>query len=207
MLSCFYGCFFLVYLNVNLLFCKFCLLHYDTKKMFQKAVVLVSWIHFWITEVFYGLVRDWENQIRLKMKTILSFSQSNVQFLIWSSSGVILELLMGLEEWPWITSVKEAYRLWMLKQLLDTLYISVICCKLCGKMGHQKNGRPTTGKMHWSSSIHICGADMFGCLTINERRSELKCYGALFTCLSCWAVHIQVTNSLDADSFNLALCG
>ena len=63
----------------------------------------------------------------LKKKTILSFSQRNVQFLIWSSSGVITVLLMGLEEWSWITSDKEAHGLWMLKQLFDTLYITVLC--------------------------------------------------------------------------------
>ena len=50
-----------------------------------------------------------------------------------------------------------------------------------------------------------CGADMFGLLIIKERRSEFKRYGALFTCFSSHAVHIEVTNSLDADSFILAL--
>ena len=50
-----------------------------------------------------------------------------------------------------------------------------------------------------------CGVDMFGPLIIKERRSELKRYGALFTCFSSRAVHIELTNSLDADSFILAL--
>ena len=49
-----------------------------------------------------------------------------------------------------------------------------------------------------------CGVDMFGPLIIKERRSELKCYGALFTCFSSCVVHIEVTNSLNADSFILA---
>ena len=50
-----------------------------------------------------------------------------------------------------------------------------------------------------------CGVDMLGPLIIKERRSELKRYGALFTCFSSRAVHIDLTNSLDADSFILAL--
>ena len=50
-----------------------------------------------------------------------------------------------------------------------------------------------------------CGVDMFGPLIIKERRSELKHYGALFTGFSSRAVHIEVSNSLDADSFILAL--
>ena len=50
-----------------------------------------------------------------------------------------------------------------------------------------------------------CGVDMFGPLIIKERRSELKHYGAFFTCFSSRAVHTEVSNSLDADSFILAL--
>ena len=46
---------------------------------------------------------------------------------------------------------------------------------------------------------------MFGLLIIKERRSELKPCGAFFTCFSSCAVHIEVTKSLDADSFILAL--
>ena len=54
--------------------------------------------------------------------------------------------------------------------------------------------------------LHLhCGVDMFGPLIIKERRSELKCYGPLFTCFSSCAVHSEVTNSLDVDSFILAL--
>ena len=50
-----------------------------------------------------------------------------------------------------------------------------------------------------------CGADMFGPLIIKERRSKFKRYGALFTFFSSRLVHIELTNSLDADSFLLAL--
>ena len=46
---------------------------------------------------------------------------------------------------------------------------------------------------------------MFGPHLIKERRSQLKRYGALFTCFSCRAIHIEVTNALDTNSFILAL--
>ena len=50
------------------------------------------------------------------------------------------------------------------------------------------------------------GVDMFGLLIIKEGGSELKRCGALFACFSSRAVRIEVTNSLDADSFILTVC-
>ena len=46
---------------------------------------------------------------------------------------------------------------------------------------------------------------MFGSFTIKERRFQLKRYETLFTCIASRAVHIEVTYSLDADSFMQAL--
>ena len=46
---------------------------------------------------------------------------------------------------------------------------------------------------------------MFGPITKKPRRSQVKHYGAMFTCMSGWAVHIEITHSLDTDSFTLAL--
>ena len=42
---------------------------------------------------------------------------------------------------------------------------------------------------------------MFGPFIIKQRRSEVKRYGAMFTCVNTRAVRIEVTNSLDTDSF------
>ena len=50
-----------------------------------------------------------------------------------------------------------------------------------------------------------CGVDILGPYCIKERRSELKRYGALFTCFTCLVIHIKVTNALDTNSFILAL--
>ena len=81
----------------------------------------------------------------------------------------------------------------------------VICRKLHGKMGYQKMADLPQEKCPEAALFTYCGVDMFGPLIIKERRSELKRYGALFTCFSSPAVHIEITNSLDADSSILAL--
>lgn len=44
------------------------------------------------------------------------------------------------------------------------------------------------------------GVDYFGSYIVKDGRKEVKRYGALFTCLASRAVHIEISNSLDADS-------
>ena len=71
----------------------------------------------------------------------------------------------------------------------------VICRKLRRKMVCQKMADLQ------EDILTYCGVDMFGPLIIQER----KRYGVLLTCFSSRTVHTELTNSLDADSFILAL--
>ncbi|XP_046546891.1 uncharacterized protein LOC124256977 [Haliotis rubra] len=50
-----------------------------------------------------------------------------------------------------------------------------------------------------------CGVDFFGPHTVKEGRKSVKRYGALFTCFTSRAIHIEVANSLSTDSFIQAL--
>ena len=51
----------------------------------------------------------------------------------------------------------------------------------------------------------FCGVDMFGPLIMKRSRSQVKHCGVMLTCMSCRAVHIEITHSLDIDSFMFAL--
>jgi len=49
------------------------------------------------------------------------------------------------------------------------------------------------------------GIDFFGPFYVKQRRSTVKHYGCLFSCLTMRATHIEVTESLETDSFVNAL--
>ena len=49
------------------------------------------------------------------------------------------------------------------------------------------------------------GIDLFGPITIKQRRARIKRWGALFSCFTTRAIHLEVIEGLDTDSFICSL--
>ena len=81
----------------------------------------------------------------------------------------------------------------------------VTCRKLRGKFGDQKISDLLKERCCEAPPFTHCGVDIFGPFIIRERRSHLKQCCALFTCFLSRTVHIEVTCTMETDSFIQAL--
>ena len=71
--------------------------------------------------------------------------------------------------------------------------------------GIQKMANLPSSRLMEIPPFTYCGVNMFGHFIIRQRQSEVKRYGAMFTCMNSRTVHTEVSHSLDTDSFILAL--
>ena len=81
----------------------------------------------------------------------------------------------------------------------------VICQRLRGVLQEQKMANLPEDRLEPVPPFTHCGVDYFGPWLIKEGRKELKRYGVLFTCLSSRAIHLEVSATLETDSFINAL--
>ena len=75
------------------------------------------------------------------------------------------------------------------------------CKKLRGTPSSQKMADLPRERMDEVEPFTYTGVDCFGPFLIKERRSEVKRWGILFTCLSSRAIHLETLNSMTADAF------
>ena len=87
----------------------------------------------------------------------------------------------------------------------NILYNCVECHRHKGRLGEQKMANLHSCRLNECASFTHCRLDMFGPIIVKQRRSEVKCYGAMFTWIASRAIHIEVVFNLDTDSFILAL--
>nr|XP_039261646.1 uncharacterized protein LOC120337819 [Styela clava] len=79
------------------------------------------------------------------------------------------------------------------------------CKRLRGRTHLQKMSDLPEDRLEEAPPFTFCGLDIFGCFYIKEKRSEIKRYCVLFTCLSSRAIHIETVNSLETSAFINAL--
>ena len=81
----------------------------------------------------------------------------------------------------------------------------VTCRKLRGAAQEQKMSDLPVDRPESSPPFTYCVVDYCGPWRVKEGRKEVKKYIALFTCMASRAVHLEVSNSLETDSFINAL--
>ena len=81
----------------------------------------------------------------------------------------------------------------------------VTCRRLRAKVQEQKMADLPADRLTPTPPFTHCAVDYFGPWYVKEGRKELKRYGVLFTCLVTRAIHLEVANSLETDSYINAL--
>ena len=81
----------------------------------------------------------------------------------------------------------------------------ITCRKLRKPLQQQKMAELPEDRLEPAAPFSYCAVDYFGPFMIKERRSEVKRYGVLFTCMASRSVHLQTANSLNTSSFINAL--
>ncbi|XP_022810538.1 uncharacterized protein LOC111347571 [Stylophora pistillata] len=81
----------------------------------------------------------------------------------------------------------------------------VKCQKLRGSVQEQRMSDLPEDCLESTPPFTYCAVDYFGPFIVKNGRTELKRYGVLFTCLASRAIHLEIANSLETDSFINAL--
>ena len=81
----------------------------------------------------------------------------------------------------------------------------VECRRFRGKVCQRKMGDQPPDRLTQEPPFTYCGIEMFGPFLVKACRKQRKYFGAMFTCMSSRAVHIETTKSMSTDCFTLAL--
>ena len=93
----------------------------------------------------------------------------------------------------WIIGAKRAVSRHLLR--------CVTCRKLRGRPQQQKMADLPHDRLQEAAPFTYSAVDCFGPYYVKEKRSQVKRWGMLFTCLCSRAIHIETVNSLSADAF------
>ena len=85
------------------------------------------------------------------------------------------------------------------------LHKCITCNRLRGKPAEQIMSTLPSDRVQPTPPFTHIGMDAFGPIVVKERRSEVKRWGLLLTCLYSRAVHVEVLNDMTTDSLINAL--
>ena len=101
-----------------------------------------------------------------------------------------------------VTELRRKYWIIGVRGLVKFLRRCVACRKQDARPCEQQMGDlPPNRVTPGGPAFMSVGIDYFGPIAVKRGRGREKRYGCLFTCLSSRAVHIEVAESLDTDSF------
>ena len=109
-------------------------------------------------------------------------------------------------EWT-LSMLRDKYWITKARHVLRNVKSNCIKCKkLRGKTCVQRMADlPEERMIPDKAPFSYVGTDCFGPILVKLGRSEVKRYGCLFTCLTTRAVHLEVLNTMDTDTFINAL--
>ena len=81
----------------------------------------------------------------------------------------------------------------------------VTCRRLRRPTEKQKMACLPEDRLESAPLFSFCAVGYFGPFIVKERRSEVRRYGVLFTCMGSQSVHLETANSLESSSFINAL--
>ena len=87
------------------------------------------------------------------------------------------------------------------KAVSSHIHKCITCRKLRGNSSCQKMAPLPEVRLQEVPPFTHVGIDCFGPFTVKERRSHVKRYGLLITCMASRAIHIEVLDDMTTDSF------
>lgn len=103
-------------------------------------------------------------------------------------------MLASLREKFWLINAPFAIRRLISK--------CVTCKRQQGNLGEQKMVNLPDRLVPDEPVYTRVGCDYFGPFEVKQKRSLVKQYGVIFTCMASQAVNLEVASSLDMDSIN-----
>ncbi len=106
-----------------------------------------------------------------------------------------------------LTLIREKFWIIKARSTVRKVLNGCVTCRKCQapaveqKMASLPSDRTTPGKPPFS----FTGVDCFGLFEVRHGRTRAKRYGVIFTCMTTRAIHIEIANSLDTESFINAL--